>query len=308
MSKVLEFIDVNKKIGHRSVLNSVNLTANRGEIFCMLGRDNLGISAALELASGIGWTDSGKILLHGTDTEIFPIEARKNTGLVLPKSMMDRNLSIRTNLINRAGFYYSTRKEIEDKVDELIEVFKLETVINSPYGKTSDSVRQKANFARAFMGEPSILISNNATDGLSMTDRGLIWRYIVKKIKYDGLSVIMSTNIRQDTEFADKLCVLEDGKVIYEDYVRNAKKKYSHDRLILYADKTAYKTRLLTEENYNYTYYNGAYYVNMRTHTEAIKFVSKYFDDFKSYEIKHTTLADAYLSIIDEFDKSRGRV
>lgn len=308
MSKVLEFIDVDKKVGHRSVLDSVNFTANRGEVFCMLGRDNFGKEAILELASGIGWTDGGKILLHGSDIRVFSIEARKNTGLVLPRSTMDRNLSIRTNLINRAGFFYSARKDIEDKVNELIEVFGLVKVMNSPYGKTSDSERQKANFARAFIGEPSVLIMNNATDGLNMTDRGLIWRYILNKTKYDKLSVIMSTNIRQDADFADKLCVLEEGKIIYEDYARNAKKKYSHDLLILYADKTAYKTRLLTEENYTYTYYNGAYYVKMRTHAEAIKFVSKYFDDFKSYEIKHTTLVDAYLSIINEFDKSRGRV
>lgn len=308
MSKILEFIDVNKKIGRRNALKSVNLTANRGEIFCMLGRDSIGKSVALELASGLGWTDSGKILLHGTDIKVFSIEARRTTGLVLPKSMMDRNLSIRTNLINRAGFYFSARKEVEDKVDELIDVFKLSEVMNSPYGKTSDSVRQKVNFARAFMGEPSVLVMNNATDGLSLTDRELIWRYIIKKIKYEGLSVVMSTNIREDADFADKLCVLEEGKVIYEDYVRNAKRNYSHDRLILYADRTAYKTRLLTEEKYVFTYYNGAYYVNMRTHAEAIRFVSKYFDDFKSYEIKHTTLADAYLSIIDEYDKSRGRV
>lgn len=308
MSKVLEFIDVNKKYGHRNVLNSVNFTANSGEVFCMLGRDSIGKGAALELASGLGLIDSGKILIHGTDIKLFSIDVRRSTGLVLPRSMMDRNLSIRTNLINRAGFYYCSRKEINDKVDELINVFKLNEVMNSPYGKTSDSVRQKVNFARAFIGEPSILIMNNATDGLSLTDRGIIWRYIINKIKYEGLSVIMSTNIREDADFADKLCVLEEGKVVYEDYARNAKRKYSHDRLILYADRTAYKTRLLTEEKYVFTYYNGAYYVNMRTHAEAIRFVSKYFDDFKSYEIKHTTLADAYHSIIAEFDKSRGRV
>lgn len=308
MSKVLEFIDVDKKIGHRNVLNSVNFTANCGEVFCMLGRDDDGKSTALELASGIGWVNGGKILLHGVDIGVFSVETRKNVGFVQPKHTMDRNLSIRTNLNNRAGFYYNSRKDIEDKVNELIAGFELEDVMNSPYGKTSDSVRQKANFARAFIGDPSVLIMNNATDGLSMTDRSLIWQYILNKTKYDGLSVIMSTNIRQDAEFADKFCVLEQGKVIYEDYARNAKKKYSRDMLILYADKTAYKTRLLTEENYIYTYYNGAYYVNMRTHAEATRFVSKYFDDFKSYEIKHTTLADAYQSIINEFDKSRGRV
>lgn len=308
MSKVLEFIDVDKRIKRRNVLNSVNFTANCGEVFCMLGRDNNGKTTALELASGIGWVNGGKILLHGIDISEFPIETRKKVGFVQPKHTMDRNLSIRTNLINRAGFFYNARKDIEDKVDELIEGFKLKEVMNSPYGKISDSVRQKVNFARAFIGDPSVLIMNNATDGLNMNDRSLIWHFILNKTKYNGLSVIMSTNIKLDAEFADKVCVLEEGKIIYEDYARNAKKKYPHDMLILYADKTAYKTRLLAEENYIYTYYNGAYYVNMRTHAEATRFVSKYFDDFKSYEIKHTTIADAYQSIINEFDKSRGRV
>jgi len=202
------------------VLKDVNLTIARGEIHALVGENGAGKTTLLNILSGLTGRDAGRLILDGQPYE----PARPADAFAAGVSCATQELSIITTLSvaenvslrclpQRHGII--DQAALRAKAKEMLSLVGLGSVASSAEaGELSLAERQLLEIARAFAGEPSLLLLDEPTAALNaiQTDR---LHDILRQRTADGLSVIyVSHRLNDVLAIADRVSVLRDGRVV----------------------------------------------------------------------------------------------
>ncbi len=214
----LQVVNVNKNYKKLQVLKGINLVFEKG-IYGLVGPNGAGKSTLMRLLVGAEKTTSGEILYENEPIEKQLKKYKKALGY-LPqefgfyKEFTGREMLRYTGLIKTE----LTLDQINEQADAMLKMLDLQEKADTYIGKYSGGMKQRLGIAQAFLGEPEIVILDEATVGLDPMQR-IKFKTFLKEYSRDKI-VILSTHIMSDLqEIADNLIFLKEGKIVYENKI-----------------------------------------------------------------------------------------
>ena len=209
--------NITKSYGKRQVLTDFNIEAEQGEIVALLGPNGAGKTTSFYTIVGISKATSGKILLDDVDITDFPLYVRAQLGIgYLPQeNSIFRKLSVEQNLLIPLQVKYGKdKKKINEKLEELLNDFRLQHVRESLGGVLSGGERRRVEVARILAIDPAFLLLDEPFAGVDPIAVNDI-KNLVSDLKNRGIGVIITDhNVRETLEIVDRAYILYGGKII----------------------------------------------------------------------------------------------
>ena len=211
---IIEFIDVDKYIKGRKILNNVSFAINEGEIFGLLGPNGAGKTTTIRVLLGLLKADRGKVMISGKDMTGEKRRINREIGFVLDKPGFYTKLSARQNLKIYAELYGVDMTEIDSRIDKMAAFFDLEKRLDDQYESYSKGMKQKVAIMRSLLHKPRILILDEVTSGLDPKVQYEIRTLIKELAKREKVTIIMSShNLYEVEEICDSLIIIDKGEV-----------------------------------------------------------------------------------------------
>ena len=207
----IETNKLTKKFKEKTAVNGINLKINEGELFALLGTNGAGKTTTIKMLSTLILPTDGEIKINGLDI----IKDRQKIKEILNVSPQETaiapNLSVKENLEFMAGVYQISKSQ--EKIEELVKIFKLEEVLNQKAKTLSGGWQRKVSIAIALINEPKILFLDEPTLGLDVIARKELWK-IIENLK-GKITIILTTHYMEEAEnLSDRIGIMAKGSLI----------------------------------------------------------------------------------------------
>ena len=198
------------------IISSCSITANRGEIVAILGPNGAGKSTAMKAMLGLLKLKSGSVTLNGEDiSKINPQDrVKKGISFVPQTRNVFAELTVRENL-EIGGFL--TQGSLENKIESIYSLFPILSEKKSQVvGQLSGGQRQQVALGRALMSDPSVLMLDEPTAGVSPIVMDELFEHIIKVKKTNVAVIMVEQNAKQALSISDRGYVLVTGQNKFE--------------------------------------------------------------------------------------------
>ena len=198
------------------IISSCSITANRGEIVAILGPNGAGKSTAMKAMLGLLKLKSGSVTLNGEDiSKINPQDrVKKGISFVPQTRNVFAELTVRENL-EIGGFL--TEGSLENKIESIYSLFPILSEKKSQVvGQLSGGQRQQVALGRALMSDPSVLMLDEPTAGVSPIVMDELFEHIIKVKKTNVAVIMVEQNAKQALSISDRGDVLVTGQNKFE--------------------------------------------------------------------------------------------
>jgi len=198
------------------IISSCSITANRGEIVAILGPNGAGKSTAMKAMLGLLKLKSGSVTLNGEDiSKINPQDrVKKGISFVPQTRNVFAELTVRENL-EIGGFL--TEGSLENKIESIYSLFPILSEKKSQVvGQLSGGQRQQVALGRALMSDPSVLMLDEPTAGVSPIVMDELFDHIIKVKKTNVAVIMVEQNAKQALSISDRGYVLVTGQNKFE--------------------------------------------------------------------------------------------
>ncbi len=208
--------NLTKKFGDFTAVEGISLSVKKGEIFGLLGPNGAGKTTTFKMLCGLLRPTSGKALVNGLDLQKAPGEARARLGYMAQKFSLYGNLSVRQNLEFFAGIYNLKNAAKKEAVEEMIEVFNLESYLDLSAETLPLGYKQRLSLACANMHHPEVLFLDEPTSGVDPITRREFWNHI-NGLVGKGVTIMITTHFMGEAEYCDRIALIYQGKIIQMD-------------------------------------------------------------------------------------------
>ena len=198
------------------IISSCSITANRGEIVAILGPNGAGKSTAMKAMLGLLKLKSGSVTLNGEDiSKINPQDrVKKGISFVPQTRNVFAELTVRENL-EIGGFL--TEGSLDNKIESIYSLFPILSEKKSQIvGQLSGGQRQQVALGRALMSDPSVLMLDEPTAGVSPIVMDELFEHIIKVKKTNVAVIMVEQNAKQALSISDRGYVLVTGQNKFE--------------------------------------------------------------------------------------------
>ncbi len=221
--------DVHKSFGDVQALTGVNFVAERNKILGLLGPNGAGKTTIVRVLTTLLQPDSGRATVGGIDVLKNPFAARQIFGLAGQYPAVDEQLTGRENLVMVGQLYHFSGKEARRRADELLEQFTLTDAANRPVKTYSGGMRRRLDLAASIVARPDILFLDEPTTGLDPRTRKDMWNTIQELVD-GGTTLLLTTQYLEEADvLADKIAVMDKGKVIAQGTPADLKHELADD-------------------------------------------------------------------------------
>lgn len=221
---IIEVKNLTKKFRDFVAVDNVSFEIRKGEIFGFLGPNGAGKSTTIRMLTTLLTPTSGQALIAGYDVVKQQDEVRKHIGLVAEKIILYNHLTARENLHFFGELYGLSKKEIDQRTENLIESMHMTDWMDVQTNTFSTGMKQRINIVRALLTRPEILFLDEPTLGLDPQTTRLIREFILELNK-QGVTVLLTTHDMIEAEaLSNRVAIIDHGKVIAVDSVEELKK------------------------------------------------------------------------------------
>jgi ABC-2 type transport system ATP-binding protein len=222
-----------KTYGDVRALDGVDLTVEEGTVLGLLGPNGAGKTTCVRILSTLLKADAGRATVGGLDVRERPDAVRRIMGLSGQFTAVDEYLTGRENLTMFGQLYHLGRKVARARAAELLDDFSLSDAGDRVVKTYSGGMRRRLDLAGALVARPKILFLDEPTTGLDPRSRLGMWDVISGLVR-DGATVLLTTQYLEEADqLADRISVVDHGKVIAEGTADELKDQMGGERLEL---------------------------------------------------------------------------
>ena len=215
---MIETIKISKSYGRNSILNEISINIDLNEITGLLGPNGAGKTTLFYILAGLTKPTNGKVLLNNSEITNLSLSSRADAGLVyLPQEpSIFRNLSVKDNLRSSLETKIISKQQIEKRITELMEEFKISSLANQKGRELSGGQRRRVEIARSIALNPKFIMLDEpfaGIDPLAIDDL----KELIQKLTKKGLGILISDhNVKATTDICKKIFVINSGNIIAE--------------------------------------------------------------------------------------------
>jgi ABC-2 type transport system ATP-binding protein len=227
----IEAEGLRKEYGDVIALDGVDLRAEEGSVLGVLGPNGAGKTTTVRILTTLLRPDGGSARVHGLDVVRDAARLRGEIGLTGQNAAVDEALTGQENLILFGRLYGLRRGAAKERAGELLERFALSAAAPRLVGTYSGGMRRRLDLAAALVARPPVLFLDEPTTGLDPRSRISLWETIEARVAA-GTTVLLTTQYLDEAErLADRIVVIDHGKVIAEGTGAELKDRVGGDRL-----------------------------------------------------------------------------
>ena len=229
----IETNKLTKKFKEKTAVSGINLKINEGELFALLGTNGAGKTTTIKMLSTLILPTEGEIKILGLDIVKDRQKIKEILNVSPQETAIAPNLSVKENLEFMAGVYQIPNKE--EKINELVKLFKLEEVLKQKAKTLSGGWQRKVSIAIALINEPKILFLDEPTLGLDVIARKELWN-VIEKLK-GKITIILTTHYMEEAEsLSDRIGIMAKGNLVdvgtAEELIKRADTKNFEDAFV----------------------------------------------------------------------------
>ena len=293
MNSIIEIDHLSKRFGEVQAVKDLSFRVKEGELFAFLGVNGAGKSTTINILCGQLPKDAGSVRIDGKSLDEEPDAIKRSLGVVFQNSALDKDLTVRENLLSRAALYGIRGKDFRERLTELAELLDFKDLVKRPLGKLSGGQRRRIDIARALLHRPRILILDEPTTGLDPQTRNTLWRAIGELRAREGMTVFLTTHYMEEAADADFVVILDHGQIAAEGTPLSLKNTYTGDYITLYGVEEGEVRKLDTP----YEAIRDAFRVLVPNTAAATELILRFPEIFRDYEITKGKMDDVFLAV-----------
>ena len=215
MSITIHTTDLVKRYGSRTVVNHVSVEVNQGEIVGLLGPNGAGKTTTFYMVVGLIKPEEGEVFLNEVNITDLPMykRARLGIGYLPQEASIFRKLSVEDNLMAVLEMTKLNKKARKEKVESLLEEFRLTHVRKSNGDVLSGGERRRTEIARALAVDPKFILLDEPFAGIDPIAVEDI-QAIVAKLKFKNIGILITDhNVTETLSICDRAYLLIEGKI-----------------------------------------------------------------------------------------------
>ncbi len=298
MKKIVEVSNLHKSYDNVKAVDGIDFNVREGDLFAFLGVNGAGKSTTIDIITTVLEKDKGKILVDGLEVGKDDVDIRNLIGVVYQKSVLDRSLTVRQNLVVRGSFYKSIKKsELLQIIDEIAERIDIKDILDKKYNELSGGQQRKCDIARGLIHKPKILILDEPTTGLDPATRVKIWDVVKKLQKESNMTIFLTTHYMEEANKSDYIYIIDHGKIIMHGKPETLKDNYSHDLFKIYANDYSAISNYLTTNKIDYVIDKDLLEVRGASKHTIIQILNEFENEMESFEVIKGTLDSVFINL-----------
>ncbi|MFX0137998.1 MAG: ATP-binding cassette domain-containing protein [Candidatus Hodarchaeota archaeon] len=212
-------------------VDDISFSIKKGEIFALLGPNGAGKTTTISILATLLSSTKGQAFVNNYDVSKDSDEVRKSIGIVFQEPSLDGEMKGWENLELHAILYGMPKKERQAKIQEVLKLVDLEDRADTFVKNFSGGMKRRLEIARGLIHEPTVLFLDEPTLGLDPQTRRKIWDKIKELNKGNSkITILITTHYMEEAdELADRICIMDHGKIIAMDTSENLKRQLSGD-------------------------------------------------------------------------------
>jgi ABC-2 type transport system ATP-binding protein len=205
-----------KTFGPVRALDGIHLSVPPATILALLGPNGAGKTTAVRILTTLLEPDAGRAEVAGHDVVKDAVRLRFVIGLAGQNAAVDPHLTGRENLELVGRLYHLPHEEARRRADEVLERFDLAFAAHRTVRTYSGGMRRRLDLAASLVGAPTVLFLDEPTTGLDPRSRIALWE-VIRELVEDGTTLLLTTQYMEEADqLADKITVVDGGRVIAE--------------------------------------------------------------------------------------------
>jgi lantibiotic transport system ATP-binding protein len=241
---MIKTTDLTRKFKGKTVVDDINLTIKKGEIYGFLGPNGAGKTTTIRMLLGLMKPTSGKIELFGEDVKHNHLKALKKIGSLVESPSYYGHLTARENL-------EALRKILQvskSRIDEVLSIVRLTKDADRAVKGYSLGMKQRLGIAAAILGRPELLILDEPTNGLDPSGIHEIRDLIKSMPQQYGITILISSHLLSEIDqMATQVGIISKGQMIFQDSIEMLRNKAMAQIMIKVKDAKKAKALLLAK-------------------------------------------------------------
>ena len=230
---LLELAHLRKSYGSDTALDDLSLAVPEGCLYGLLGPNGAGKTTTLRILATLLEPDAGEVHVAGIDALADPRAVREQLGYVAQEVAIDKILTGRELLQLQGDLYHLRTQARDERIAELIALLGMHDWVDRRCGTYSGGMRRRLDLASGLLHRPRLLVLDEPTVGLDIESRAAIWD-VLRALCRDGTSVLLSSHYLEEVEaLADRMAIIDAGRVIAEGTPEALKQQLGGDRVTL---------------------------------------------------------------------------
>jgi ABC-2 type transport system ATP-binding protein len=239
--QAIEATGLEKSYGAVSVLTGVDLRVERGSVFALLGPNGAGKTTTVRILATLTPPDAGQARVAGFDVVRDRHRVRRSISLTGQYAAVDELQTGEENLRMMGRLARLPRAQARRRARELLDQFDVADAGRRRVATYSGGMRRRLDLAASLVGRPSVIFLDEPTTGLDPRGRQAMWG-VITGLAGSGVTVFLTTQYLEEADrLADRIALIDDGRVVAEGTAAELKQKVADQRLELeLADAAAF--------------------------------------------------------------------
>jgi len=214
MNLILEVQNLSKKYGDFTAVKGITFDIKEGEIFSLLGPNGAGKTTTISMLSTLYDPSGGDATVAGHSIKNDPMAVRQLIGVVPQDIALYEELTARENLVFWGQMYNLGGKELNNRVDEVLEQVGLVDKAKNRVKTYSGGMKRRVNIGVGLLHKPRLLFMDEPTVGIDPQSRRAILD-TVKDLNKQGMTVLYTTHYMEEAaELSNRVGIIDHGELI----------------------------------------------------------------------------------------------
>lgn len=214
MENAVEVKGLKKFYKDVKAVNGVDFSIQSGEIFSLLGPNGAGKTTTINVLTGLFPPNAGDALIFGHSIKKEPLKAKALMGVVPQEIALYEDLSARENLVFWGKLYGLRGKQLQKRVDEVLELIGLRDRQRQRISKYSGGMKRRVNIGIALLHLPKLVIMDEPTVGIDPQSRRHILDNVLQLNK-QGMTVLYTTHYMEEAqELSSHIAIMDQGRIV----------------------------------------------------------------------------------------------
>ena len=200
------------KFGEKTAVDNVDVNVKKGEIYGFLGPNGAGKTTTIRVLTTLLSPSSGDVMISSLKIPSDNKEIRKRIGFVQQMISLDKDISVKENIICHGYLHKVPKKHISGRMERISAALGLTPFLDYTVIKLSGGWKRKTAIACALMHDPKILFLDEPTAGLDTQSRHMLWD-MIRQLNSSGTTIFLTTHYIEEAEnLCDRVAILNNGK------------------------------------------------------------------------------------------------